>query len=87
MDRTQKEALVASLHQTLQDNSLVVVMHQTGMSVAEATDLRRKMHGNRPDPAVEIDRMLRRANLLRNRIEQREQQMDIVLEKRVRAKV
>lgn len=44
MDRTQKEQTVAALHQALQDTALVVVAHQTGMTVAESTDLRRKMY-------------------------------------------
>ncbi len=43
MDRVQKEALVAALHRTLGEVSLVVVTHQTGLTVAEATALRQKI--------------------------------------------
>lgn len=43
MDRSQKEELVASLHQTFSEMNLVVVTQQSGMTVAEASDLRRRM--------------------------------------------
>ncbi|WP_207486104.1 50S ribosomal protein L10 [Arenibaculum pallidiluteum] len=43
MDRTQKEQTVAALHAALADAGLVVVAHQSGMTVAEVTDLRRRM--------------------------------------------
>jgi large subunit ribosomal protein L10 len=43
VDRSQKEELVASLHQTFSEMNLVVVTQQSGMTVAEASDLRRKM--------------------------------------------
>ena len=43
MDREKKEALVAELRQTFDENELVVITHQTGLTVAEASDLRRKM--------------------------------------------
>jgi len=43
VDRTQKEETVAALHAALQDTGLVVVTQQSGMTVAEVTDLRRKM--------------------------------------------
>jgi len=43
VDRSQKEALVASLRRIFEDTPLVVVTHQTGLTVAEATDLRRRM--------------------------------------------
>lgn len=43
MDRTQKEATVAALNSKLLESSLVVVTKQSGMTVAEVTDLRRKM--------------------------------------------
>ena len=43
MDRSQKEALVTSLHDALSGTALVVVTHQTGLTVAEVTDLRRQM--------------------------------------------
>ena len=43
MDRSHKEALVTSLQKQLSDTACVVVTHQTGMTVAEVTDLRRRM--------------------------------------------
>ena len=43
MDRSQKKELVASLHQTFAETNLVVVTRQSGLTVAEASDLRRKM--------------------------------------------
>jgi len=43
VDRTQKEKLVASLHQTFGSTTLIVVTQPLGLTVAESTDLRRKM--------------------------------------------
>jgi large subunit ribosomal protein L10 len=43
VDRSQKEELVASLHQTFSETNLVVITQQSGMTVAEVSDLRRKM--------------------------------------------
>lgn len=43
MDRTQKEEAIGALHQTLESAGLLVVTKQTGLTVAEVTDLRRKM--------------------------------------------
>ena len=43
MDRAQKQQLVEGLHRSLSDASLVVVTRQAGLTVAEATDLRRQM--------------------------------------------
>lgn len=43
MDRSKKEALVAELHQDFEDNMLVVVTHQAGLTVAEVSQLRRQM--------------------------------------------
>ena len=43
MDRSQKEATVAALHQAFAGHSAIVVTHQLGMTVEEVTDLRRKM--------------------------------------------
>ena len=43
MERARKEELVASLKLTFGDAGLVVVTHQTGMTVGESTDLRRRM--------------------------------------------
>ena len=43
MDRTQKREFVAGLHEALTATSMIVVTHNTGLTVAEATDLRRRM--------------------------------------------
>jgi large subunit ribosomal protein L10 len=43
MDRSQKEELVSHMRDTLQQATSVVVAHQTGLTVAEATQLRRNM--------------------------------------------
>ena len=43
MNRSEKEQLVASLHDVFRAAELVVIVHQSGMTVAESTDLRRKM--------------------------------------------
>jgi large subunit ribosomal protein L10 len=41
--REQKEDKVATLHASFRSADLVVVAHQSGMTVAESTDLRRRM--------------------------------------------
>jgi large subunit ribosomal protein L10 len=43
VERSQKQELVATLHQDLADTVCVVVTHQTGLTVAEVTQLRRQM--------------------------------------------
>ncbi len=43
MDRSEKEQLVSSLRQDLLDSELVVVTQQTGLTVAEVSDLRRQI--------------------------------------------
>ena len=43
MDRAKKEQLVASLRESVGDVALLVVTRQSGLSVAEATDLRRQI--------------------------------------------
>lgn len=43
MDRAKKEALVAELNGSFADATLVVVTQQSGMTVTESTDLRRRM--------------------------------------------
>ncbi len=43
MDRAQKEQVVASLREAVGDVALLVVTQQSGLTVAEATDLRRQM--------------------------------------------
>lgn len=43
MDRSEKEQLVLSLREGFEESSLVIVAHQTGLTVAEVSDLRRQM--------------------------------------------
>ena len=43
MDRAQKEKLVALLNGTFQEVTLVVVTQQSGLTVAEVSDLRRRI--------------------------------------------
>ena len=43
MDRSEKEELVASLHKTFDEASMVVVTHYSGLTVAEMGDLRDQM--------------------------------------------
>ncbi len=43
MDRAQKKELVSTLHETFGDASLVVVTQYKGLTVAQMTDLRRRM--------------------------------------------
>lgn len=43
MKRSQKEEQVAELRQTFEAHNLMVITHQTGLSVAETSQLRRQM--------------------------------------------
>lgn len=43
MDRQEKEAFVSSLRSALETAEIVVISHQSGLTVAETTDLRLKM--------------------------------------------
>jgi large subunit ribosomal protein L10 len=43
VDRSEKEQLVSSLRQDLSESSLLIVAHQTGLTVAETLNLRRQM--------------------------------------------
>jgi len=61
VDRSEKEKLVASLHGVLKDASLVVVTQQSGLTVAEVTDLRRKMRAAGASFKVAKNRLTRRA--------------------------
>jgi len=45
MDRSQKEELVSHMRNTLQEAASVIVARQVGLTVAEATQLRRDMRG------------------------------------------
>lgn len=46
MDRTEKRAFVADLNLTLAATSMIVVTRNTGLTVSEVTDLRRKMRAS-----------------------------------------
>lgn len=61
MDRAQKEQLVAELRDRLGAVNLVVVTHQSGLTVAEATDLRRQMRAAGASFKVSKNRLTRLA--------------------------
>ncbi len=61
MDRSQKEELVANLRALFSQTGLVVVTHQVGLSVAEATELRRRMRSAGAVFKVTKNRLVRRA--------------------------
>jgi len=46
VDRTEKREFVTELHQVLQATSMIVVTRNKGLTVAEASDLRRKMRAS-----------------------------------------
>jgi len=61
LDRAQKQQLTASLHQDMSDTVCVVVTHQTGLSVAEVTQLRQQMRSAGARYRVTKNRLMRRA--------------------------
>ena len=61
MDRAQKQQLTASLRQDLADTVCVVVTHQTGLSVAEVTQLRQQMRSAGARYRVTKNRLVKRA--------------------------
>lgn len=61
MDRTQKEALVASFNEAFSGATLVVVTSQKGLSVAQSTELRREMRGAGANFKVTKNRLTRLA--------------------------
>ena len=61
LDRSQKQELVDALHQTLGQASLVVVTQQSGLTVAEVTNLRRQMREAGAVFKVAKNRLVRRA--------------------------
>lgn len=61
MDRTQKEAAIADLAAKLQETGLVVVTRHKGLTVAEVTDLRRKVRAADAGFKVTKNRLARRA--------------------------
>ena len=61
MDRTQKQALVDTLQSEFTGSVCIVVTHQSGMSVAEATQLRRQMREAGASFRVTKNRLAKRA--------------------------
>jgi large subunit ribosomal protein L10 len=61
VERSQKAEVVASLRSALTQSVCVVVTHQTGMTVAEATDLRRQMRAAGASFKVTKNRLARLA--------------------------
>jgi large subunit ribosomal protein L10 len=61
VDRSGKQALVDNLHQTLISANLVVVTRQAGLTVAEVSDLRRKMRAAGAGYKVAKNRLAQRA--------------------------
>ena len=61
MDRSEKQKLIATLHETLKKAELVVVTHQSGLTVAEVTNLRRQMRQAGAGYRVAKNRLARRA--------------------------
>ena len=61
MDRTQKRDFVAGLAQVFAETSMVVVARNKGLTVAEATDLRRRMREAGVTFKVTKNRLAKRA--------------------------
>jgi large subunit ribosomal protein L10 len=61
VDRAQKQLLTANLHQDLAETVCVVVTHQSGLTVAEVTQLRRQMLGAGARYRVTKNRLAKRA--------------------------
>jgi large subunit ribosomal protein L10 len=61
MDRTEKRDFVAGLARVFAETSMVVVTHNRGLTVAEATDLRRRMRAAGATFKVAKNRLATRA--------------------------
>ena len=61
VDRSEKQKLIATLHETLKTAELVVVTQQSGLTVAEVTNLRRQMRQAGAGYRVAKNRLARRA--------------------------
>jgi large subunit ribosomal protein L10 len=61
VDRTEKEDLVASLHRTFSETTVVVVTHYIGLTVAEMGELRAQMREAGASIKVTKNRLVRRA--------------------------
>jgi large subunit ribosomal protein L10 len=61
VERSQKAELIASLNETFKSAELVIVTQQTGLTVAEITDLRRQMRAAGAGFKVAKNRLTQRA--------------------------
>lgn len=61
MERNQKVEIVADLHNIFANANLVVVTHQNGLTVGEATELRRRMREHNATYRVIKNSLTRRA--------------------------
>ena len=61
MDRAQKRELVATLNEVFSNASVIVVAHYAGLSVADMTDLRRRMRDAGGQVRVAKNRLAKRA--------------------------
>lgn len=61
MDRARKEELVVELNGAFTDAALVVVTQQSGLTVAESTDLRRRMRDENASFKVTKNRLVKLA--------------------------
>ncbi len=61
MERAQKQRLIETLQRDLADTECVVVTHQSGMTVTEATQLRRQMRAAGASFRVTKNRLAKRA--------------------------
>jgi len=61
VDRAQKQQLVETLQRVFTDTACVVVTHQAGLNVVEATQLRRQVRTAGADFRVTKNRLARRA--------------------------
>ena len=61
MDRAQKQQLTENLHRDLAETVCIVITHQSGLTVAEVTQLRRQMIGAGARYRVTKNRLAKRA--------------------------
>jgi large subunit ribosomal protein L10 len=61
MDRIQKQQVVETLQRDLAETACVVVTHQSGLNVTEATQLRRQVRSAGADYRVTKNRLTKRA--------------------------
>lgn len=61
MDRMEKQETIAALRQVFETSTLVVVSHYSGLTVAQATDLRRKMRDASAEFKVTKNTLAKRA--------------------------